>query len=155
MWKLCREKRLFSKYKPSWEIIDSGNVVILENENGYQIKMPASVKFKSRDDRYETTLYLNKAKVILWHKKDDREGDKYELKGALPAKTIPPSGERTVNFTFVAELKAQPLIVVDSYVKYVVYPGEAYINGVSNAHSLGESDKRTAQVSPVIRDGDG
>ena len=153
MWKSYREKQLFKKYKPSWEIIDSGNVEILEVGDGYQVTIRIKVKFKSRDARYETSLYRNKTKVILWHKKDDRDGDKYELKGSLPAVVIPPSGDHTVSLSFMKELKAQPLIDIDSYVKYIVYPGEAFIHGISEVRSLGVSNKRTAKVTQGVQGG--
>lgn len=143
---MSRERRLWGKYCPSWEIIDSGDVEIIKRENDYQIKIPIKVKFKSRDTRYATTILLNTVKIVLWHKKDDREGDRYELSGALPGISIPPSGDYTANYSFIKELKAQPLIDIVSYVKYIVYPGEAYIEGISEARSLGVSNKRTAQV---------
>ena len=143
---MSREKKLRKKYCPCWEIIDSGDVEILKIGDGYQIEIHIKVNFKSRDNRYKTTLYLNNAKVILYHKKDDREGDTYELKASLSTENISPSGDFTVNFSFMKELKAQPLIDVGSYVKYIVYPGEAFINGISEIRSLGASNKRTAQV---------
>ena len=149
---MFRERKLWGKYCPSWEIIDSGNVEIFKIGNDYQIKIPIKINFKSRDDRYETTLYVNKTKVIMWHKKDDREGNTYELKGSLAAISIPPSDDYTVNFSFMKELKAQPLIDMHSYVKYIVYPGEAFISGISEIRSLGKSNKLTAQVTQGVQE---
>jgi len=152
VWISCIEKRLFRKYKPSWEIVDSGNVEMLREGTNYRIRIPIQVKFKSRDARYETTVYLNQVKILLQHKKDDRERLRYELRESLPSMAIPPLGEHTVSFVFMKAFEAQPLIDMNSQVEYIVYLGEAVINGISGIRSLGVSNKRTAQVIQGVGD---
>jgi len=155
MWKMYRERRLFTKYKPSWEIVSSGSIEIYDiGEFRYQIKLPIDIRFRSRDRRYETNLQMNVANVILYHEKDDRDGGEYELGGGLPGVAIPPSGEHTASFVFIKEMRAKPLLDVGSCYQYTVYPGKVYFKYISDARSLNRSDKRTAQVIQGTEEGD-
>lgn len=111
-----KQWRWWKKYRPSWGILNWGNLQIAFDGNNYHMELNVDMKFSNGNDRYEAQYAgINSYFWIdVYHEGKGWEKPPYRLweKDFLPQKTLQPSGfeQTTLVFETKTDVPAKPFI---------------------------------------------
>ena len=105
-----REWRWARSLLPDWEIIKIGELTITRLDNDFRLELPIEITFKSRDDRYLTTLDCH-SMIDLHHKGRGRDRHPYRMISPTQIISLQCGESKPVNYTFSRVENGRPLLV--------------------------------------------